>query len=356
MSIYKLHRCRCGYKKRSLEFTGPCPKCGQALYASKNFYFSYYVNGKKKEKSAGPLKSEAIKAERKMKVEVSEGKYVDPMSWPSSVRSLEKTYRKLSPRTMEMYQNSLRHLSEFFGRLKLTDIRDHHLEDYKDSRLEAGISGAAFNRERSTLRRMFSLSGIAWHFRKTVFTAEPETARTRFLDENEKGKLMDACKKRELLFTAILVMLDTGLRKSSAFNLQWRDVNFKENLITKKGKGGKIHRIPMTTRLRDHLIKYRSSQKVLSMWILPSPVNIGKPITDIRKSFASACKEAGVSDVTFHDLRRTFASHFLMVTKDLSLTQDMLGHADISTTRKAYGHLSDEHKRNGIQTYEEATK
>ena len=356
MSIYKLHRCRsCHYKRRGVESIKlPCPHCNESLYASKNFYFNYWVDGKKKEKSAGPLKSEAIRAERKMKVEISEGKYIDPVSWPSAVKTLGKTYRNLSPKTVEMYQNSLSHLFEFFERLKLTDIRDHHLEEYKDSRLEAGISGASFNRERSTLRRMFSLSGVAWNFRKTVFTAELETARDRFLDEDERARLMEACKKHDLLFCAILVALDTGLRKTPILTLQWRDISFKENLITKEGKGGKVHRIPLTQRLRDHLIKYRAKQKVLSMWVFPGS-DIGQPIKDIRKSFAAACREAGVPDIRFHDLRRSFASSLVMATKDLALVQELLGHSSVETTKKHYAHLIDGHKRGGIELYEKYT-
>jgi integrase len=356
MSVYRLQRCRsCHYKRRHNKSSSSCPKCHGALHISKNFYFDYYLNGQKHTKSAGPDKKEAQEALWKKKISISEGRACIPTSWKSGVEELEGTFPNLSSKTVEMYRNCVANLSMSFSSMKLPDITGQHLKIYKEERLSMGASASSFNRERSTLKRIFSLCGVAWRFKKSIFTSEPEEPRTRFLDEMERDRLMSACKKRDLLFSVILVALDTGMRKTPILNLQWRDISFKENLITKEGKGGKVHRVPMTGRLREHLIKYRSKQKVLSMWVFPGS-DIGKPITDIRKSFSTACKEAGVPDIRFHDLRRSFASHFLMTTKDLSLTQDMLGHADISTTRRVYGHLLDEHKRSGMQIFEEATR
>jgi integrase len=277
------------------------------------------------------------------------------VTWVKAVERLEKTYRKLSPKTVQMYQNSLNHLTPLFGDLELIDISEDHLEKYKDFRMCASISGATFNRERSTLKRLFTLNGIPWNFRKDVFESEPEKARDRFLDDSERGRLIDACKKRPYLYTAILVGLNTGLRKTALLTLQWADVNFKDNVISKEGKGGKISRIPMTQGLRHHLQGYRIKQGLKSSYLFPSPSDVRRPMSDIRKSFATACKEANVRGVRFHDLRRSFGTNLAMATKDLMLVQEMLGHADISTTRKHYAHLTDDHKRDGIEVFEKAT-
>lgn len=357
MSLYKLERCKsCGYKRRELKpkKAGVCPTCDKPMHYSDNWYFSYYLHGKKCEKSAGPDKKVAQEAEWKMKLRVAEGKASTPILWKSSVEELERTYQGLSPKSVQMYRNCVVNLSMSFSSMKLSELTGRHLEDFKYQHLQKGLSASSFNQHRSTLKRIFALSGVSWRFKKSIFTREQETARDRFLDSGEKERLISACKKNGLLYMAILVALDTGLRKTSLFTLRWKDIDFKENLIIKEGKGGKIHRIPLTGRLRDHLINYRSKQN-LSPWVFPSSVNSGKPITDIRKAFKSACVEAGVPDLRFHDLRRTFGSFVVMATKDIVLAQELLGHSDITTTRKHYGHLLDDHKKAGIEAFEKAT-
>jgi integrase len=354
MRVYKLERCRsCNYKKRApkpSQANGLCPTCDTKLYYSENYYFTYYLDGKKREKSAGPDKAMAIETESRMRIAIADGKAYVPMLWCNAVEELKKTYRGLSPKTVSMYENSLRHLTPFLGHLKLADITDKHLRDYKDSRMSKSISGATFNRERSTLKRIFTLSGIDWRFRKTVFGREKETCRDNFLDREQQSRLIKECKKTDYLYMAVLIGLDTGLRRSSLLSLKWTDIDFKNNLITKEGKSGKTHRVPITQRLRRSLRKYKLRQ-LSSIWIFPSPANAGKPISDISKSFKSACARADIQ-ATLHDIRRTFGSFIIMSTKDISLAQELLGHSDITTTRKHYGHLLDSHLRKGIEQFE----
>lgn len=360
MSVYKLLRCRkCSYKRRESKpdgKSGTCPKCKQPTYFSKSFYYDYYLNGKPHVKAAGAAKRSAIDAERTMKAEIASGTANTPTSWDSAVYELERTYRKLSAKTVEMYQNSLNKLGQAFDRMKLTEITDRHLQIYKDHRLSQGISGSTFNRERSTLKRLFSLSGIPWRFRKTSFESEPENTRDRILTEEERDRLMLACKKVPYLYTAILIALDTGLRKKSFLSLMWKDVDFKENILTKEGKGCKVHRIPITGRVREQLLRHRASGQLRSLYVFPSPLNPQTHLKDIRKSFQSACKSANLNNVNLHDLRRSFATSMLRATKDLSLVQDLLGHSSIETTRRVYAHVLDDHKRDGVRIYEEATR
>ena len=276
MSAYRYIRCKsCSFKRRDTtnERLVSC-RCGGELYRSQSYYFTYHINGKRFEKSAGPDKKTAQEKEWKAKLAVAEGKMAIPTSWDKSVERLEKTYRRLSPKTVEMYRGALKHLSATFGHLKLTDITEDRLEDYKDCRLDKNISGSTFNRERFVLKRLFSLSGIAWNFRSDVFQGESEVSRDRFLDEKEKIALVRACKKTEYLLTAILVSLDTGLRRTSMLTLEWGDIDFKKEIITKTGKGGKVHRIPLTGRLKTHLLERKLKQGVLSRFVFPSEENL----------------------------------------------------------------------------------
>ena len=69
----------------------------------------------------------------------------------------------------------------------------------------------------------------------------------------------------------------------------------------------------------------------------------GKPYGEVKRSFNSAVRRAGIKDFTFHDLRHTFASQLVMAGCDLRTVQDLLGHKTLTMTLR-YAHLSPSHK------------
>jgi integrase len=73
----------------------------------------------------------------------------------------------------------------------------------------------------------------------------------------------------------------------------------------------------------------------------------GTPYRYISKVFEAACKRADLPDVTFHDLRHTFASRLVMAGVDLPTVQALMGHKTIAMTMR-YAHLSPEHKRAAV--------
>jgi len=69
----------------------------------------------------------------------------------------------------------------------------------------------------------------------------------------------------------------------------------------------------------------------------------GKPYQDVKRSFSSACRRAGIKDFRFHDIRHTFASHLVMAGIDLTTVKELLGHKTIAMTLR-YAHLAPSHK------------
>ena len=75
----------------------------------------------------------------------------------------------------------------------------------------------------------------------------------------------------------------------------------------------------------------------------------------IRTAFEGALREAKVEDFRFHDLRHTFASHFMMSTGDLPALQKILGHATLAMTMR-YAHLAEGHVRQAMNALRFSTK
>jgi integrase len=73
----------------------------------------------------------------------------------------------------------------------------------------------------------------------------------------------------------------------------------------------------------------------------------GARVESVKTAFNAALRRAGIEDCRFHDLRHTFASHFIMRGGDLKSLQELLGHADIKTTMR-YAHLSKAHKEKAV--------
>ena len=70
-------------------------------------------------------------------------------------------------------------------------------------------------------------------------------------------------------------------------------------------------------------------------------------LDEIKGSFQTACRSAGIHDFRFHDLRHTFASHFVMRGGSLEDLQETLGHKTMAMTLR-YAHLSQEHKKKAV--------
>jgi integrase/recombinase XerD len=153
------------------------------------------------------------------------------------------------------------------------------------------------------------------------------------------------------LRTACLLELlyATGLRVSELVTLLSSAAQTKEPFIHIRGKGGRERLVPLPSEARRTISAYRAFQKKTGAgaarhWLFPADSASGH-LT--RQAFArdlKACAAAagiGGARVSPHVLRHAFASHLLQNGADLRVVQELLGHADISTTQ-IYTHVLDE--------------
>ena len=145
----------------------------------------------------------------------------------------------------------------------------------------------------------------------------------------------------------------SGLRVSELVSLPAAAARLREPLLTIRGKGGRERLVPLNRRARAAIGDWRNGlaadapKRAGSRWLFPSDAASGH-IT--RQHFARDLKRlaesAGLSglDLSPHVLRHAFASHLLQNGADLRVVQELLGHADISTTQ-IYTHVLDERMR-----------
>ncbi len=177
----------------------------------------------------------------------------------------------------------------------------------------------------------------------------------------------DKAKLRALRGLAMLELLyATGLRVSELVGLRALDVDAREGLLRVKGKGGKERIVPLTPRALDVLARLRETMAQQAAgkangkgslkrqgWLFPSHSGSGHMT---RQRFAQWLKklaaQAGIDParVSPHVLRHAFATHLLENGADLRAVQQMLGHADISTTQ-IYTHVGLQRLQSTVQSH-----
>ena len=170
------------------------------------------------------------------------------------------------------------------------------------------------------------------------------------------------CLKALRLLCLIELLYATGLRVSELVGLTAQAAGAEKDFILVKGKGGRERLVPVSRTARDALGGYldalRKSGRAGSKWLFPSSGAAGH-LT--RQHFAlelkALAREAGLdaAKLSPHVLRHGFASHLLEGGADLRAVQQMLGHADISTTQ-IYTHVQAERLREVVETHHPLAK
>jgi len=143
------------------------------------------------------------------------------------------------------------------------------------------------------------------------------------------------------------VMYATGLRVSETINLKMADLHLDLGLIQTIGKGDKERIIPIGDVAIDFVERYlKTARPKLATPKRRNPYiflnNHGGQLTrqGVWKNLKALVKAAGIEkNVTPHTLRHSFATHILENGADLRVVQELLGHADISTTQ-IYTHIT----------------
>jgi len=230
------------------------------------------------------------------------------------------------------------------------------IEEFKVQRMKSITRYGRTRKPASVNRELAILSGI---FRMAVdydeITENPcrkvdslpeNNQRTRHLSFEEEDRLFAKLTVRQHLRPLVTVALYAGPRRGELLKLRWANVDFGLNLINfTETKTNKNRAVPMEPIVREALLEL-SQQVGDAEYVFTNP-DTGTRYTDVKKSFSTACREAGITNFTFHDLRHTFGARLADAGVDVVKIKELMGHASIVTTMR-YIHATDQGKRGAI--------
>jgi integrase len=184
---------------------------------------------------------------------------------------------------------------------------------------------------------------------KVTKPKEPR-GRVRFLDDDERDRLLTACRASANpdLYPAVILALSTGARPQEVLGLRWPQVDLGRRVATlHETKNGERRILPLAGPALD-LLRDRSKVRRLDTdLVFPGRRQPGKPV-DLRTPFLTALKAAGITDFHWHDLRHTAASYLAMNGASLAEIAEVLGHKTLAMVKR-YAHLSEAHTASVVE-------
>lgn len=256
---------------------------------------------------------------------------------------------------------------EQLGAYLLSDITPALIAEYRDILLK-GItyrhterSPATVVRYLAVLSHAFSIACKEWGWiddsplRKVTKPREAR-GRVRFLDQDERARLLQACResKNPYIYIIVVLALSTGMRYSEILNLTWRDVDLTRRKITlHETKNGERRVIPLAGHALELLTQHALKRQIDTVLLFPSQRG-QKPqkVINFRGSWETALKQADIKDFRFHDLRHSCASYLAMNQASIASIAEILGHKTLSMVKR-YSHLSECHTAGVIEKMNE---
>ena len=209
-------------------------------------------------------------------------------------------------------------------------------------------TNATVNRYLAALSHALSVASDEWEWLESnpmlkIKRHSEGQGRVRYLDDDERLKLLDVCEQssNKQLYAIVVLALSTAMRKSEILNLKRRDVFIKEGfVILDKTKNKERRRIPIIGHAHNVLSHHLKITRLDSDFIFPS--KDGKKPIDIKRPWENAVSKAGIENFRFHDLRHSAASYLAMNGASNRDLMEILGHRTLQMTSR-YSHLSNSH-------------
>jgi len=266
--------------------------------------------------------------------------------------------KRMSPHTVTNYKRDLKRLLAFCEQHDLAGwqaIKSSHIRQFIAQLHREGLAGRSIQRTLSATRSLYRFlirEGLADNNpAQAVQAPKVEKRLPATLDVDQMSGLLDlkqqdtviACRDHAIME----LFYSSGLRLAELGGLNLRDIDFGDQLVYVTGKGNKSRVVPVGSQAISALQKWLIKRDQLgffeqtALFITQQGRRLG--VRSIQKRISFWGKKQGISEhVHPHRLRHAFASHMLEASGDLRAVQELLGHADISTTQ-IYTHVDFQH-------------
>jgi integrase/recombinase XerD len=273
----------------------------------------------------------------------------DFLAYLAVERGLSVNYQLSTQRSLETFGGWL----EKSARIALHEVTPAHLTDYLAWRKRAGLAAASIKLEAVALRIFFRFLCARGHLRddpaEHLATPRIESYLPETLNRPQVEQLLTSIRENDPLGRRDRAMLEllyaSGLRVSELCDLRLENLNLDEGFVRVTGKGNKTRLVPVGRAACQAMAQYLNGERPgLVTRRTGGEVFLsvrGRKLTPQRiwqlvKLYAA---RAGLgTEVYPHILRHSFATHLLAGGADLRIIQEMLGHANISTTQ-IYTHV-----------------
>ena len=238
------------------------------------------------------------------------------------------------------------------GRLSLAAVRPHHLTQAREQ-LRQQVGPATANRYFTSLSAVCTVAQREWGWlaanpvHEVTKLPEPR-GRVRFLSEEERERLLEACQQSVMPYLAPLVILalSTGARRGELLKLTWPDVDFSRQRLTFYHTKNRTPRsVPLGHYALVVIQQWQHQQGTLHGKVFPSG---GQADLDCHKAWTTALRRAAINNFRFHDLRHTCASYLAMSGASLLEIADVLGHKTLQMVQR-YAHLTEQHTQSIVE-------
>ena len=245
------------------------------------------------------------------------------------------------------------------GTFTLADVSPSLLAEYRDKLgreftvRKKPRSPASVVRYMAALSHAFTVAVKEWGWledspMRKVTKPKESRGRVRFLSDDERARLLKACKESSnaYLYPVVVLALSTGMRQGEIMGLTWDVVDLNRGrAILHETKNGERRAVAITGHALHLLNALAKVRRIDSNLIFPAkeirPQKPQKPI-DLRTPWETAMKEAQLDDFRFHDLRHSAASYLAMNGASLAEIAEVLGHKTLQMVKR-YAHLSEGH-------------
>ena len=257
----------------------------------------------------------------------------------------------LAQNTLDSYQRDLKKFTQYLKQHNIADVEAiarRIVSNYLYEQKELGLSSSTISRNIASIRSFFQFllreQKIKDNPCSDLESPKMEKKLPHIISSQDIEVLLNQPQVGEKIGSRDKAMLEllyaTGIRVSELVSLNIGDINIKMGFLQCNGKGGKERMIPLGSMAIKSVQDYlRSSRPIILKKNENKALFVnqhGKRLT--RQGFWKILKKysqkAGITDdITPHTLRHSFATHLLENGADLRSVQEMLGHADISTTQ-----------------------